>query len=221
MNWNSCGGNGRTKIQKPDTLIFDLDDTLVNFTEFAIEKYIAIAKKLNLKEQPVSKIRENWYSGLDNLIKTVWTDANLDEFKRQVEKDVVGPYDPVPGGPEALKTLKKLGIRLAVLTTTPKYSLFEKLDTAGYNRSIFEDIKTTDGFSITKPSPQIFSLLRKDLLKGKCFYVGDNLLDLKSARSSSIGFIAVLSGSTSRKQFEDAGASIILDSIANLVNIWS
>ncbi len=103
-----------------------------------------------------------------------------------------------------LYALKQEGYRLAVVTT--KYhrridAVFAREQAAG----IFDAILGGDDVKEPKPSPEgIFLAL--DALQcppSRALYVGDSLVDAKTAQAAQIHFAAVLTGTTSAAQFEE------------------
>lgn len=101
-----------------------------------------------------------------------------------------------------LKKLKARGLKIAIASGSSRKMLNASLKT--FERKLFDCIVCADDVLHSKPNPlMIFKALKcLRVKKGNAVFVGDGFLDAKTAKNANLRFVAVLSGITSRKQFE-------------------
>lgn len=108
-----------------------------------------------------------------------------------------------PGVEECLKTLKNQGFKVGLLSLKLRDLLFASLDK--YNLSQYFDlILGSEDVSAHKPDPSGMYKAMELLEVGKqdILYVGDSLVDQKTARNSGVDFCAMLLGGTAKDQFD-------------------
>jgi len=172
-------------------IIFDLDDTLIDFRErkkILIKSSVNAMVKAGLKEDPENLYAEfkkfYWDTGIEDqnifekfLIKKY---GNID-YKvlahaiiayRRANNQLLKPY---PNVIEVLGKLHKKGIKLAILSDAPKLSAYTRLVEVGMD-DLFDVIITYDDVRETKPSSKGFKIVvdKLDVKKEECLMVGDN-----------------------------------------------
>jgi len=172
-------------------IIFDLDDTLIDFRErkkVLIKSSVDAMIKAGLKENADS-LREEfnkfyWDTGIEDqnifekfLLKKY---GNVD-YKvlahaiiayRRANALLLKPY---PNVIDVLGKLRKSGIKLAILSDAPKLSAYTRLVELGMD-DLFDVIVTFDDVKEIKPSIKGFKMVvdRLDVKKEECLMVGDN-----------------------------------------------
>lgn len=124
---------------------------------------------------------------------------------------------PYGGIPELMKELKDKGLKLAVISNKPHQTVCE-LSNVFFTGLL--DISVGDEPSLRKRKPapdSLFTAARQFGLDiSECVYVGDSEVDVLTARNAGMDCIAVSWGFRSRGQLIEAGASLIVDSVAEL-----
>lgn len=207
--------------------IFDLDGTLAR-TQASIARPVNMTlAHFGLPEQPVEAF--NYYAGdgLRNALKRALRDAGdpegkyLEEgfpmCKAWMEEDpayLVEPYEYVT---ESLGELKRMGIKIAVLSNKPHVSavmVVEKI----FGKGVFDHIQgQTDRIGI-KPDPSgVYEILDKfDASASECLYFGDTNTDMLTAHNAGVTAVGVSWGFRPREELEKYDADIIIDSAAQI-----
>jgi putative hydrolase of the HAD superfamily len=172
-------------------IIFDLDDTLIDFRE---RKKILIND--SVKAMISAGLKEDFDKLLSEFNKFYWDtgieDQNIFEkflMKKYGNVDYrilahaiiayrranAGLLKPYPNVLNTLKKLRSKGIKLAILSDAPKLGAYTRLVEVGLD-DLFDVIITFDDVKETKPSTKGFKMVVEKLGVdvGACLMVGDN-----------------------------------------------
>ena len=128
-----------------------------------------------------------------------------------------GAVEALPGAVDVLATLRAAGIKVCLLTGFSPVTRDAVLDALDWRPLIDLALSPADaGRGRPWPDLPLTALLR---LGGgavaELATVGDTLSDIESGRRAGAGIVAgVLTGSTSREEFAQAGAPYVLDTVA-------
>ncbi|MBS3107041.1 HAD family hydrolase [Candidatus Woesearchaeota archaeon] len=91
---------------------------------------------------------------------------------------------------EALEALRKKGIRLAVVTNTPRALVIDMLTSTGI-LDFFDSLNCYDDVGLGKPAPDLlFRALRElQVKKEESLYVGDTLNDELAAKAAGVVYV--------------------------------
>jgi phosphoglycolate phosphatase len=218
---------GRGGLTKPG-IVFDLDGTLIESTiDFwlmrdrvfrylneiglghVLERSDTIAKNM-VRVRP--EIR-----GMNLDLKTV--EMRVEAICDEVEMMSVDCSKEVPGAGDALRTLRVMGIPLALLTRGSRHYATRALR-ASHLTGLLDAIICRDDHDVSEAKPHPEAMRRAaaalNLRPEQCILIGDHLMDLECALSAGSMFVAVLSGHNGRKGWEDLGVERIIPSIAQL-----
>ncbi|BAK74651.1 HAD family hydrolase [Arcobacter sp. L] len=209
------------------TIIFDLDGTLLDSIEDIAISMNKVLKELNL---PIHKIEDYKYfvgSGVDVLVENALKESSQD-MKKEVSRRFKKEYDqklhentkPYEGIYELLDELKKLDYNLAVLSNKPHDFTVQYVD------YLFKDygFKEVHGQKVEvprKPDP-IGAINIAKALNIPCeeiFFVGDTLVDMKTAKSAGMKAIGVLWGFRDEKELNENGADFIVKHPLDILEI--
>ena len=197
-----------------DTIIFDLDGTLLNTlvdlcnsTNYALNKY-------GFKERTLEEVRTFVGSGAAVLIKRALPgnvddkiyEAVLDTFKfhyREHSNDLTAPYEGII---DMLAEVKKRGYKTAILSNKPHNAVCD-LHKLFFEEYIDVPMGVKDGIP-TKPDPIMVDNVLKELgaTKYKTLYVGDSEVDVKTAANSNLDMVTCLWGFRSKEELMANGA---------------
>ncbi|MFH0884158.1 MAG: TIGR02253 family HAD-type hydrolase [Candidatus Micrarchaeota archaeon] len=182
-------------------ILFDLDNTLINFLEFKIETAKAAAKAMVANGLPASEVeaygkiftvydekgieyQKTFYEVLKpydleiNLAERIQQAAILAYLQKKFE--VLRTYPIVKPTLASLKEDYKLG----VVTDAPRNKAWQRLILTGLS-DYFDVVVTLDDTLVFKPNPGGFNLALKmlNLAPSECLFVGDNPeRDIKGAQ---------------------------------------
>jgi len=208
-------------------VVFDLDGTIVNFNldyktvraeaiEFLTkqgfprsifsmnESVFETLKKMEIHmrnhgkgEREISKLRETVISVVE---------------KHEIE--AARSTDLLPGILDTLKTLREMGLRLALFTVNGEKSTSHILRALKIGR-FFDKVVTRDAVSMVKPNPShLESALR--MLKAKpeeAVVVGDSVWDMKSAQELKVVAVGVPTGVSTPEELSRAGAAYLISAV--------
>lgn len=217
----------------PDRLqgiLFDLDGTLLDSDDQAVVRLAkrlhpflgrrapTLARWLVMKAESPGNFMIGLLDslGLDKLLVTLVAKLRRDHGSSRTHE-----FQLISGVYEMLPTLHAAGYKLAIVTTRTREhigQLFEKFP------EIEPLIEVTCGLQDTfrlkpHPSPVRLAANRLKIPVDHCLLVGDTVADVKSARRAGAWTVAVLCGFGEREELEKAGAHLIVDSTADLMQI--
>lgn len=212
-------------MKKYDTVIFDLDGTLLNTLDDLTD---SVNYALGLYGFPCRKIAEvksflgNGAARLMELsipegINNPQYKKCLADFRSHYSRNIQNKTVPYKGIMELLGKLSKEGYKLAIVSN--------KFDKAvkGLNQIYFGGyVKVAIGESENvskKPAPDtVFKALRElGSTADKSIYVGDSEVDVKTAKNSGMKCVGVTWGFRDREVLEQEGADYIIDTPEELL----
>ncbi|MBO5788343.1 MAG: HAD family hydrolase [Clostridia bacterium] len=212
-----------------NTLIFDLDGTLLN-TLPTIAYYVnsALAKS-NIGEIPLQDFCYYVGNGAKTLIRRSLAHFHIDDeatFER-VYADYMEAYDKAPlyltevysGIHELLESLKKRGIRCAVVTNKPHFAACEVV--RHYFGSAFHYVQGIHEGVALKPNPDgVFKVLETlSVKKEDAFFVGDTNVDMQTGTNAGLETIGVTWGFRPREELEQNHATYIVDHPSEILDL--
>lgn len=212
---------------KKDTVIFDLDGTLLNTLEDLAASTNAALRMHGFPERTTDEVRQFVGNGVARLIaqavpagtKETETERCLADFKAHYAAHMEEHTAPYPGISELLSSLKEKGYRTAIVSN--KFDAAVKNLSSQYFGELVDEAIGESETVQKKPAPD--SVFRAMELLGKkpehCVYVGDSDVDVKTAKNSGIPCIGVTWGFRSRQVLLDAGCIWFADTAEELLQI--
>ncbi len=140
------------------------------------------------------------------------------ELVREHEIRAAEEGDMLPGTMDTLKRLKEQGFKVGIITRNCKAAV----------EIIFPHIEQycdvfipRDNLKQVKPHPDHLAMVLERLgveNPSDCLMVGDHILDIKAGKRMEMKTAGVLTGKTTRHQFEEAGADLIIDDATKVLN---
>ncbi|MBQ9375369.1 MAG: HAD family hydrolase [Ruminococcus sp.] len=102
-----------------------------------------------------------------------------------------------------LQTLQNAGVKVGIVSTKYRYRIVETFDVQSGSFP-YDEIVGGEDVENAKPSPDGLELMIKKLNvdKSDVLYIGDSYIDAKTALNAGVDFAGVLTGSTSKSDFE-------------------
>ena len=211
-------------MSEPLTLIFDLDDTLIQSFPGYVTLHQRVAEDLGWRrpsEEELIKYGPTW----EATVARIWPGVELAPFFERFDEIVDSVvYAPFEGALEAIKLLRERRHRLFIVTKRSSKRLYQRLAQAGIDSAWFEGIYPADYGPAPKPDPRCFEPVWQAIgwqpagaqESTKALYIGDRREDQLAARRAGIPFVAVLSGPESHQGFPESGALKVLQSVKEL-----
>ncbi len=204
-----------------NTIIFDLDGTLLDTLADLAGSVNYVMKKYNLPDHSMDSVRQMVGNGVTVLMERAIPggrsfaafDNCLKDFKEHYEihkKDLTKPF---PGILEFLKESYESGYKMAVVSN--KFDLAVK----GLCKDFFSPYITTaigeSAQTAPKPAPDtVFKAMQElQVTPEQCVYVGDSDVDIVTAKNAGIPCISVSWGFRTRQFLAEHGAVTIADTI--------
>ena len=206
-------------MKKIDTIIFDLDGTLLNTLEDIVDGVNYILKKYGYPQRTYDEIRSFVGNGAAKLLGRALPDGqNNPDFEKYLEEYTeyylehnnikTSPYEGIM---ELLKELSHKKYKLAIVSNKSDRNV------KSLNKIYFEDyIKTAIGESKDikrKPSPDMVNKAIDELdgALEKAIYIGDSEVDILTAKNANIHCVSVTWGFRDKEFLKDQGAEYIIN----------
>lgn len=205
-------------------IIFDFDYTLGDSTNGIALCINYALGELGYANQNITDIKKAIGLSLKETYFTLTSNNNLNEaeqfaklFKEKADSVMVANTKLYVGVKDVLQKLRTKGYKLAIVTTKFHYRIEQILSKFNANELI-DIIVGAEDVKIEKPNPEGL-LWTIDYLEAKneeVLYVGDSLVDAKTAENAKVKFHAVLTGTTSRDDFRSYNSTYIGENISDI-----
>ena len=205
-------------------IIFDFDLTLADSTKGIIECVNFALERLNLPQADDERIKRTIGMSLEDTFLRLTGQANGQNVslfasnfvKRadQVMVDLTSVFDSVPATTERLI---EMGFELGIVSTKFRYRIEEILAREGLSNR-FGVIIGGEDVAEHKPHPGTLTtaISRMQMDASDVLYVGDSKVDALTAARAKVPFIAVLSGATSKVEFNEVPKIAVINDISAL-----
>jgi HAD superfamily hydrolase (TIGR01549 family) len=188
-------------------IIFDVDDTLLRYSEVATLCFQQTALKLKLKKYSLEEIAKCFGTPSKKFIKKLWPSANVENFKRMTyQKILTQKVKPFPGAISIIKKISKK-YKLGLLSSKSPILMYPHLKQIHLSKDLFEFIYSSGDVKYHKPDPRVFNkpLNKLKIPPNEILYVGDAIYDAKAAIAAKLNFVAILTGHYSKEDFQKIG----------------
>lgn len=210
-----------------DTLIFDLDGTLLDTLEDLRDSTNIALCKSGYPERSLEEVKCFVGNGVKKLIERavpVDTDSeNIEDclgvFKENYKKNMFNKTAPYNGILEILSILKEKGFKIAVVSN--KFDAAVKDLCEKYFKDLVSIAIGQSENIPKKPSPEsVFKAIEGLNSKAEnTIYIGDSEVDCQTAKNAKIPCIAVTWGFRSKDVLQSNGADYIVDAPCDIIKI--
>ncbi len=214
-------------ISEFSAYIFDFDYTLGDATKGIVMCVNDALQKMSMPQCSSDEIRKT--VGL-TLAETFYKLTGIEEpargeefalrFKEKADQVMTESTELFPDTIETLTKLKSRNAGLGIVTTKYHYWIDEILRKFRIEQLIdvivgFEDVK------IAKPNEEglLSAIGWMNVAKDNAVYIGDSIVDAKTARNAGVAFIAVTTGVTPAYAFEEFPHEHIIYSLSELLGL--
>ncbi len=212
-------------MKKFNTIVFDLDGTLTDTLDDLRSSVNFALSQFGFPERSRDEIRSFLGNGVRRLIyrsvpentDTATAEKCLEVFKEHYKANSCVETKPYDGIVDLLETLKKRGIKTAVVTNKMHEAAADIVD---YFFCGLIDITIGQSENVApKPAPDsVFLALEKlGVSKKDAIYVGDSEVDCMTAHNAGIPCIGVTWGFRDREVLEANGADYIAENSQDII----
>ncbi|MBP3423037.1 MAG: HAD-IIIA family hydrolase [Clostridia bacterium] len=211
-----------------ETIIFDLDGTLLDTLDDLWAAVNAALKKFSLPLRTKEEVRSFVGNGIVKLMersagkveKEVF-DGVLAEFKRYYGEHCEDNTKPYEGIMPLLEELKKRGIKTAVVSNKADFAVKKLAE--GYFQGLLQEAvgENEEGGIRKKPAPDSLLAVMQRLGAGtrSTVYVGDSEVDIQTAQNAGVECISVTWGFKDREFLVENGATVLIDEPKELLEV--
>ena len=198
---------------KINTVIFDMDGTVLNTIEDITDSVNVMLERYELPQRSVDEVRHFVGNGARVLMSRAIPQGEEHPLFEQILKEYeayyeahcnikTGPYRHIP---ELMAELTARGYKLAIVSNKPMGAVKE-LNRLYFGEYVSVAIGVTPELR-RKPYPdECFAAMEElGVKKEDCIYVGDSDVDYKTAVNTGIECISCLWGFRTRQELDDAG----------------
>ena len=202
-----------------DTIIFDLDGTLLNTLEDLCNSVNYALTSCGYECRTLEEIRCFVGNGVRKLIeRALPCEVGAEEFEKVFKlfrehykvhcNDLTGPYDGIM---ELLGEFKSRGYKMGIASNKMKTAVLALNDL--YFKGLIQGAAGVDDNITTKPNPQMVNLMLNELESDKehTLYVGDSQVDVETPRNTGLDMVTVLWGFRTRDELLEAGAKNFIE----------
>ena len=210
-----------------DTIIFDLDGTLLDTLEDLADAVNYALGQMGMPQRTLDEVRQFVGNGVAKLIQRAvpagtapeQTAQTLEIFKAYYDLHKEDKTAPYAGVVELLSALHQRGYKLAVVSNKfdravkdlmPRY--FPGLIHAAAGEDEEHGVPK-------KPDPTMVHRVMAELGAQKAVYIGDSEVDMETARNSGLPCISVTWGFRAREFLLEIGATTLADAPAELLEL--
>lgn len=211
-------------------VIFDLDGTLLNTID-TIKYYCDNAlTEYGFNPVPVEKYKIMVGNGARLLVERAmsytgeWTADEFDKvfeaYNTAYDADTLYLTEPYPGIVNMLKSLKAAGYKIAVLSNKPNFATVDVVNTI-FGEGLFDIVRGgIDGVPL-KPDPTaVFEIMKEmGITADEAIFVGDTKVDIATGKNAGLYSVGVLWGFRDEAELTGAGADVIIDDPAKILEI--
>ncbi|MFS0878908.1 pyrophosphatase PpaX [Metabacillus niabensis] len=208
---------------KINTLLFDLDGTLINTNELIIESFLHTLNKY----YPDKYKREDVFPFIGPTLYETFESINPEKKEEMVEvyrkfnheqhDKLVTEFETVF---ETIQTLKEKGFKLGIVTTKIRTTVNMGLKLTKLDQ-FFDVVVTLDDVEHAKPNPEpIFKALEQlDAKPEEAIMVGDNHHDIGAGKNAGTKTAGVAWSIKGRDYIESFQPDYVLDKMSDLLAI--
>ena len=215
---------------KVDAVVFDLDGTLIDTLDIYFRILNIALEQLGFqtvaREIVVGAAREGEFEW--SRVLPMGLGSKMDDTVAQVREIIEGLYkkalheeaELIPGASEILKKISAMGLKMALVTSTPWEYLQIKLKPLRKARvaDLFDVVITSDDVLRKKPAPEPLITCGKRLgvPMERVVYVGDSRVDIRAGKAAGMQTAGVLTGMEDRESLGREHPDFIIDNVTGL-----
>lgn len=205
------------------TIVFDIDGTLLDTTEFIYQSFEHTLKTHDLPSLTRDEIHSHMGHALPDMYVSIAPShsnhADLVETHRSFQEQNLHLSTPFLHTLETLMALKEKGIKLSAVTNRSKRTSVSTLKNAGLDH-LFEMVVSAEDVTVAKPHPEgLLRVLKHMQVKpDEALMVGDTLADVEAGRAAGVKTVGTTQG-LGKDAIIDHKPDYIIRDISEVLNL--
>lgn len=209
-----------------EAVLFDFDYTLGDSTKGICTSINYALAQLGYAPADLERIRKTIGLSLKETFAQL-TQTESDEegnefinfFREKADSVVTESTELLPYALDTLRQAKTNNLKTGIVTTKTHYRIDQILDKFKAV-ALIDVIVGSDDVTYAKPNPEglLYAINCLEVKKEKVLYVGDSLVDAKTAENAKVNFVAVTTGTTTKEAFLELPHVRIIDNLGLLLN---
>lgn len=210
-----------------DAILFDIDGTLVDSTyHHALAWHRAFTR--HDVDVPMWRVHRTIGMGGDKLVGVVAGDEIENELGDALRDawseeyaEIETEVDPFPAAADLVRRLVDAGYLVALASSGEKGFSKNAVASLGVGDQVHTLVTSAD-VEDSKPEPDLIGVTLEKVRPARAVFVGDTPYDVEAADRAGLRCVALLTGGFSRRELEEAGAALVVESLTELDDTdWS
>ncbi|MFO0683440.1 MAG: HAD family hydrolase [Sandaracinus sp.] len=206
--------------------LFDMDGTILDSLGDIGGCANAVLEELGLPTHPIETYRQRVGEGARSLLEQALppdrgalVDHALARYRALYATRMLETSRPYPGIEPLLVALRARGDRVAVVTNKPQTAA-TKIAEAVFPGTFEIVIGEREGVpKKPDPAPALLAASALGIEPGRCVFVGDSAVDVRTARAAGMKSVGVLWGFRDRDELAGAGAEHLVDEAGQILGL--
>lgn len=212
---------------KYSAYIFDFDYTLADTTNGIVESVNYALDKICLAKQTKENIRktiglslQKTFEELTGINNNSMGEKFTELFKIKADNIMTANAELFTDTVKTLKYLKDNKLKTGIVTTKYHYRIDEIISKFKIHDLIDIVVGAEDVINL-KPDPEglLYAIKKLNIPREKTVYIGDSIVDAKTAFNAGIPFIAVTTGATGAEEFTAFPYKHIANNLWEIISI--
>ncbi|MDV2447153.1 serine kinase [Elizabethkingia anophelis] len=212
-------------MSKYNTYIFDFDYTLADSSKGIIMCFRYVLENYGYHDisdyqikLTIGKTLEESFSILTGITDKETLTLYAKEYVKKADDWMTANTVLFPETSAVLHALKERGYKIGIVSTKYRYRIMEFVEKE-FPKEFFDIVIGAEDVRAHKPDPAGLILAINSLQSGleRCLYIGDSIIDAKTAQAIGVDFYGVLNGITTREELLIYPHIKIADNLNDLV----
>ena len=214
----------REKINMYKAILFDFDFTLGDSSKGIIKSANHAITKMGFPPKDDESIRKTIGHTMRDSFRMLTGDPDPEKgsvyqkyFLEMADQVMTASTELYPGVLDSIKAFREAGYKLGIVTTKMSFRINDILKKFSA-QELVDVVIGADNVKTEKPDPEGVLIAAKTLglELSRILYVGDSLVDAKTAANAGVDLAAVLTGTTTREDFAPYAPKFICENIPEL-----
>ncbi|MEQ9115907.1 MAG: HAD-IA family hydrolase [Rickettsiales bacterium] len=176
------------KLETPEVIIFDWDNTLVDAWPLIYKAMVEAFKKYDKEPWSLEETKINVHRALREMLPKLFPNnwQEVGDYYRKVYKKNMELLKPLPNVEKMLKLLNEKDIKVALVSNKKAYLVRKEVELLGWTK-YFQSVMGSGDLDVDKPDPKTVVITLEKLSASsakKVWFVGDSVTDMETAYAS-------------------------------------